>query len=355
MQEHFTVLGMMSGTSLDGVDLALVEFWQNEKWYFRLHAAETVPYTQQWQELLGNLENQSAFEYARIDVELGRYFGLLAKDFIARRQIKPLFIASHGHTIFHQPEIGLTTQIGCGATLAATSGYPVVCNFRKLDVALKGQGAPLVPIGDQILFSQYEFCLNLGGIANFSTDYQGRRISYDVTFNNLIFNYLSQKLGKPYDESGNLARSGQIQTDLLDLFQRDPYLQKPFPKSLGKEQFIAYYLPIIEKSNAKIEDLLCTAVYFVAGEIAKNIKWFNRSNAKVLLTGGGAFNQFLVELLQQLLPETKIVVPEPEIISFKEAIVFAFLGLLRYLEKNNVLSSVTGASMDSCSGVIWKV
>ncbi|MCS7019474.1 MAG: anhydro-N-acetylmuramic acid kinase [Cytophagales bacterium] len=354
MQNSVYVLGMMSGTSLDGLDLALVEFWQNKQWQFRLCNAETVPYSEEWQAKLSTLENSSAFDYALTDVTLGRYFGEQARLFISKQAQKPLFIASHGHTIFHQPAIGLTAQIGNGAALAATAGYPVICDFRQLDVALGGQGAPLVPLGDRLLFAQYDFCVNLGGISNFSTEYEGKRISYDVAFTNMIFNFLANQLGMPYDKSGAVARSGKVLADLLEQFNADPYLQKPFPKSLGKEHFVAYYVPLIEASRATVADLLCTAVHYSVLQLAKNIKQFEHKHPKILLTGGGAFNTFFVELLRSQLPHAEIVVPAPEIIAFKEAIVFAFLGLLRYLRQPNCLASVTGALADNCGGAFWE-
>jgi anhydro-N-acetylmuramic acid kinase len=353
MQNRFNVLGMMSGTSLDGLDLALVEFWQDVQWHFRLHAATTIPYSNQWKAVLSNLENCSSFDYARADMELGHYFGEQARQFIAAQAVQPLFIASHGHTIFHQPSIRLTTQIGHGAALSAASGYPVICDFRTLDVALGGQGAPLVPAGDHLLFADYDFCVNLGGISNFSVVHQGKRISYDVAFTNMLFNYLTKKLGLDYDEGGAIARSGNCLPDMLTQFNADPYLQQRFPKSLGKETFVSYYVPLIEASAASVADLLCTAVHYSAFQLAENIQQFNRRQPKVLLTGGGAFNTFFVELLQSLLPEATIVIPDAAIIAFKEAIVFAFLGVLRYLGQPNCLSSVTGASADSCGGAIW--
>ncbi|WP_448519011.1 anhydro-N-acetylmuramic acid kinase [Rhodoflexus sp.] len=353
MQNSLYVLGMMSGTSLDGLDLALVEFWQDSKWHFRLHAATTIPYSEEWKAILSDLENRTAFDYARTDAELGHYFGEQARQFIAAQAAKPLFIASHGHTIFHQPSIRLTTQIGSGAALAASSGYPVICDFRTLDVALGGQGAPLVPAGDRLLFADYDFCVNLGGISNFSVEHQGKRISYDVAFTNMLFNYLTKKIGKAYDRGGAIARSGKCLPDLLEQFNADPYLQQSFPKSLGKETFVSYYVPLIEASDASVTDVLCTAVHYSAGQLAKNIRQFNYPKPKVLLTGGGAFNTFFVEVLQSQLPEAEIFIPEAEIIAFKEAIVFAFLGVLRYLGQPNCLASVTGASADNCGGAIW--
>lgn len=353
MQNSLYVLGMMSGTSLDGLDLALVEFWQDAKWHFRLNAAATIPYSNEWKIILSDLENRSAFDYARADVELGHYFGEQAQQFIAAQAVQPLFIASHGHTIFHQPPIRLTTQIGHGAALSAASGYPVICDFRTMDVALGGQGAPLVPAGDHLLFADYDFCVNLGGISNFSVAHQGKRISYDVAFTNMLFNYLTKKLGLDYDDGGAIARSGNCLPDLLAQFHSDPYLQQPFPKSLGKETFVSHYMPLIEANSASVPDLLCTAVHYSAFQLAENIRQFNRPKPKVLLTGGGAFNTFFVDLLQNQLPEAEIVIPDADIIAFKEAIVFAFLGVLRYLGQPNCMASVTGAAADSCGGAVW--
>lgn len=353
MRNSICALGMMSGTSLDGLDLALVEFWHDTRWHFQLHDAQTVPYDDELKAALSRAENCTAWDYVRLDAELGEYFGKQARRFIDKQSRKPLFIASHGHTVFHRPSAGLTAQIGNGATLSAASGYPVICDFRMLDVALGGQGAPLVPLGDRLLFPEYDFCVNLGGISNLSTEYEEKIIAYDVAFTNIMFNYLAQKSGKPYDRDGILARSGKPLPALLERFNADPYLRKPFPKSLGKEDFVAYYVPLIESAKADTEDLICTAVHYSAFQLAENIKFFNRFQPKVLLTGGGAFNTFFVEVLQSLLPDACLIIPSPEIVAFKEAVVFAFLGVLRYLGLPNCLASVTGASTDNCGGAVW--
>lgn len=350
------ILGLMSGTSLDGLDLALCNI--NSHGYSLL-AADTVPYPDCWRSRLASLENASALEYVRADVELGHYIGHVVNDILSSRNMKAEVIASHGHTIFHQPiangqrptanSQGLTSQIGNGDAIAAETGLPVVCNFRTLDVALGGQGAPLVPIGDQILFGQYDACLNLGGIANVS--YQsasGQRIAFDICPCNMALNPLAARLGLDYDPQGEYARLGHCNNDLLNrLDQLEFYRQAP-PKSLGKEWYVEHFRPIIEASSLDTRDLLATVTRHIASQIASAL--IGRQPRTLLVTGGGAFNSYLIETLSMLLPSVQVTVPEPLVINYKEAIIFALLGYLRLTGQVNTLCSVTGARCDSIGG-----
>lgn len=343
----------MSGTSLDGLDIAYCSFsLTDEGWQAKVLCADTVSYPDEWRTRLQTLENSTALEYARANAELGHYFGVQVARFMECNDLKISdvdFVASHGHTIFHQPEIRLTTQIADPNAIAAECRMPVVADFRTLDVALGGQGAPLVPIGDKLLFSQYDACLNLGGIANISFDNDSRRIAFDISPCNMILNYLAARMGVPYDEGGALAKSGRSNGELLEVLNQLEYYRRLYPKSLGKEWFMSEFRPIFDKSNESTCDLLATAVEHIACQISKVL---NDNNLKSLLvTGGGAFNQYLIETIGKK-TSCKVVVPNSLIVNYKEALIFAFLGVLRMRGEANCLSSVTGADKDNCGGVI---
>lgn len=341
------ILGLMSGTSLDGTDLALCDIDEHG---YRILVAETVPYDDTLRNKLATLEQASALEYVKVNVELGHYFGKIINDFIKRNNCHIDAIASHGHTIFHQPEIGLTTQIGDGNSIAAETGLPVVYDFRTLDVALGGQGAPLVPIGDELLFGEYDACLNLGGIANVSYRVDGKRIAYDICPCNMILNRLASRMNLAYDPDGQNARSGHVNQYLKSQLDNIEYYFINHPKSLGKEWFLKYFWPFFDSVDCSTKDLLATAVEHIATQIALSLR---RAGVKTLLvTGGGALNTYLVERVSAIEPSIDVTIPDELIINYKEALIFAFLGYLRLNRKINTLSSVTGAKMDSVGGVV---
>lgn len=347
----------MSGTSLDGIDLALCDISENG---YKVLAAETVPYYEEWRQRLATLENASAYEYALANVELGHHFGKVINRFLKGKE-RPEAIASHGHTIFHQPQLGLTTQIGDGDAIAAETGLPVVFNFRTLDVALGGQGAPLVPIGDELLFGDYEACLNLGGIANISyrSEVGGRRserVAYDVCPCNMALNRLAAMLGYPYDKGGVNARGGQVQTCLLHALDSLEYYAATGPKSLGKEWFVGQFWPVVKEfigvvpSLSTVRDALATVSAHIAMQIGRVLE--AQKIGSLLVTGGGAWNSYLIEQMGEYSPSTVITVPDELIVNYKEALIFAFLGYLRLGGKVNTLASVTGAKCDSVGGNI---
>lgn len=346
------ILGLMSGTSLDGLDIAYCDIRDDG---FELLAAETYPYPADVAQCLSKLETASAYEYVLMDVELGHLFGKLVNQFRSTHPGPVDAIASHGHTIFHQPQLGLTTQIGDGDAITAETGLPVIFNFRNLDVALGGQGAPLVPIGDRLLFGQYDACLNLGGIANISyetaqdSDSPCQREAYDICPCNMALNLLAQRLGKAYDKSGLMARSGILDKALLERMDSLEYYHLPLPKSLGKEWFVSNFAPILE-GRKDTHLLLRTTVEHIAKQVANAAKGHGINT--MLITGGGAKNKFLTARIQTLLPGCKIIVPKSDIIDYKEAIIFALLGFLRLEGRNNCLCSVTGARCDNCGGDI---
>lgn len=346
------ILGLMSGTSLDGIDLALCDI--DEQGY-KVLAAETVPYLAEWKQRLSTLESASAYEYALANVELGHLFGRTVNRFLEGKE-RPAAIASHGHTIFHQPQKGLTTQIGDGDAIAAETGLPVVFNFRTLDVALGGQGAPLVPIGDELLFGEYDACLNLGGIANISYRHEGKRIAYDICPCNMALNRLAAMLGHPYDDKGRNARGGEVHTCLLHELDSLEYYADEGPKSLGKEWFVGRFWPLvsaflgISPSHPQVRDALATVTSHIAIQIARVVE--RQQIGTLLVTGGGAWNSYLLEIVGKYCPEVKITVPDALIVNYKEALIFALLGYLRLAGKVNTLASVTGAKIDSIGGNI---
>ena len=343
-------IGLMSGTSLDGLDLAYCKFHYTDKWHFSLLASHTYPYSTEWKEKLSNLEKASAWEYAKTHVDLGHYFGKKINEFVAEYNIEKLdFVSSHGHTIFHQPQLGVTTQIADIDSIAAETGSIVVGNFRTFDVALGGQGAPLVPIGDELLFSDYEACLNLGGFSNISFHRQDRRIAFDISPCNMILNYLARKIGLEYDKDGLCASQGNIIPEIWEKLNSLDYYNMNGPKSLGKEWFVECFLPLFDGA-APMADLLCTATEHIAFQIAKVINANHLSN--VIITGGGALNTYMIDCISKYSPSCKVVIPDKKVIEYKEAIIFAFLGLLRLTRQNNCLQSVTGARADNCGGNI---
>ena len=339
------VIGLMSGTSLDGLDMAWCHFTDSEAPQFAVLAAKTVEYPSILKSKLGDAVSLGAEELFALDAQLGQWMGKQVEAFMTGRSGKPDLIASHGHTIFHQPDRGFTVQIGNAAHLYAITGIRIISDFRSLDVALGGQGAPLVPIGDDLLFGKYNYCLNLGGIANISYRANGVRKAFDICACNMILNYLAQRDGKEYDDGGKLARSGNCIPELLVALNKWSYLAEPAPKSLGFEQISAEIFPLFSTSYA-VNDLLNTCVEHIADQISAA----SPEAGSLLMTGGGAHNNWLRERLAVKRPDLELIYPDPMIVNFKEAIVFAFLGALHEWGKVNVLSSVTGAARDHISG-----
>jgi anhydro-N-acetylmuramic acid kinase len=349
--EAYKVLGVMSGTSLDGVDLALCHFFKKENnWHFEVEAFETVAYSQEWIDKLKYAYHCSGLELTKIDHQYGRYLGRLCSDFINNTS-KPDIISSHGHTIFHAPTELYTLQIGNGAEIAAQTNIDTVCDFRTSDIALGGQGAPLVPIGDQLLFYQFDSCINIGGISNISFQNKNKRQAFDICAANLVFNHFAQLAKLPFDEDGNLGRKGEV-IDLLYLELNDlNYYHQAFPKSLGFEFFDQTLLSMFKRyeDHSNI-DILRTYYEHAAHQIASVINTYNLKNN--LVSGGGAYNSFLIERINAH-SHHPIFVPDDHIVEYKEALIFAFLGMLRFNEQTNVLASVTGAKKDHIGGAVY--
>ena len=348
-KQRYKVLGVMSGTSLDGVDLALCYFTMQDKIAYEMPLAKTIAYSSYWKSKLKIAVGFSPEELTQLDLEYTTYLGNIITTFIEENNIKDLdAVCSHGHTVLHRPDQGITLQIGNLEQLSKIIKQTVVCDFRVQDLLFGGQGAPLVPLGDLLLFSQYDYCLNLGGFANVSKVSRGVSIAYDICPVNVVMNHYAQKLARPYDSGGELAKSGNVLPDVLKLLDALPYYKFPAPKSLGVEWVHKEFMPILKASKAKEEDILRTCVAHFASQIAQQLS-VGRS---VLVTGGGAYNHFLLEQIKALI-DVSLVVPSKTITEFKEALIFGLLGVLKLRDEINCLSSVTGASKDHSSGVVF--
>lgn len=370
------VIGIMSGTSLDGLDLAYCIFREKEEckdfkvlndrreevsqeiatdkrsWSYEVRKAVTVPYPEKLCQKLSQAMTFSGYDLALLHNELGRFIGIKVNEFMADFAEEVELIASHGHTVFHRPDLGMTLQIGNGADIVAICGKPTVCDFRTTDVALGGQGAPLVPIGDELLYGQYDICLNLGGISNLSFRADGQRKAYDISPCNIVLNQLARQLGKEYDANGAIAQSGCINMPLLEQLNQLDYYKQLGTKSLGREWIDQNFFPILAGSPLSIPDQMRTVYEHIAQQIAKAC---NATGGKTLLiTGGGTHNTFLIDLIRQKF-HGQVIIPDDSTIDFKEAIIFAFLGMLRANGLPNCLASVTGAKCDSSGGGMYGV
>jgi len=371
-QQPYHALGLMSGTSLDGLDIARCAFEQKEhKWFYRILEAETVPYPIELEQRLRGALHLNGLDLMQLHTDYGHYLGKAVLEFKDKHSLsKKILIASHGHTVFHNPNGGFTLQIGSGAAIAAETQDTVVCDFRSLDVALGGQGAPLVPIGDHLLFGDYAYCLNLGGFANISMLQNNSRIAYDICPANFVLNKLVADAKIPihpqafeinqnnafhaYDPDGKIAASGKIHNLLLMQLNALEYYGQTGPRSLGQEWVFEHILPLMDSAQIPLADLLRTYCEHIATQVAATIPEHSYTT-KMLATGGGALNGFLMKLLQDVLQQRNmlLVKPDLQLIQFKEALIFAFLGVLRFLNKTNTLASVTGSIRNSIGGAIF--
>ncbi len=352
LKENYNVIGVMSGTSLDGVDLAHVRFTiHHSKWTFEILESETIPYHSEWIARLKTAVNYSESQLETLNKSYTKLLGTIISDFIEKYQLQDLdAVCSHGHTILHQPQNGFTLQIGNLPDIAALTNQKVVCDFRVQDVQMGGQGAPLVPIGDRILFSEYDFCLNLGGFSNVSFEKNGHRIAFDISPVNTVLNFYANQLGMEYDDRGKMAQTGTVNDALLNELNGLAYYHQSYPKSLGFEYVKEIVLPLIESHTLAIEDLLRTFTEHAAVQIALALP---EKKGKLLITGGGAYHDFLIKRIKKYLPEITIVIPPAVLLEYKEALIFALLGVLKLRQEINVLASVTGAKQDHSSGVIF--
>jgi anhydro-N-acetylmuramic acid kinase len=341
-------IGLMSGTSLDGLDICFARFEKKEFWNFNILKAETIPYSKNWEEKLRSSIYLSAEELLELHSEYGFYLGKSVKNFIEKHQLENVdLIASHGHTVFHQPQKKFTLQIGDGRAIKIENNLPVIYDFRSQDVLMSGNGAPLVPIGDELLFSQYDACLNLGGFSNISLKINNKRIAFDIAPVNIVLNKLVQKFDKSFDENGDLARTGKVDESLLNKLNSLDFYKQSHPKSLGIEWCNELIFPQFE--NIETVNLLATFTEHVAQQISTVINEYQLKN--ILFTGGGTYNNYLIQKIKEK-TTSEIIIPEKEIIDYKEALIFAFMGVLRFNNEINVLSSATGSSTDHSSGII---
>jgi anhydro-N-acetylmuramic acid kinase len=348
MADSYNVLGLMSGTSLDGLDIAHCIFSKEAEWGWKLLECETVPYDQYWQKKLGSAHHFSASQLCQIDAELAAFHAQCVIEFLEKHKLQIDFISSHGHTVLHNPAHHYTCQISSGAIISANTGNIVISDFRTKDVALGGQGAPLVPGGEFILFKDYDGFLNLGGIANLSLSKEGNVLAYDICTCNMLLNACASLQGIDCDIDGNIAARGNVIPELLIRLNNNDYYNNIGPASIGKEFFENYVWPETKDWHSNHCDLLRTAVEHVALQISKRIPL----HSKILASGGGVLNKFLFSRLQEIC-SAKIIAADQKLISFKEALVFAFLGVLRWRGENNCLKQVTGAVRDHCSGAVY--
>ncbi|MCF7561216.1 anhydro-N-acetylmuramic acid kinase [Sabulilitoribacter multivorans] len=351
IKTEYNVIGVMSGTSLDGIDLVFVNFKVDNSWQFEIIHSETVSYGSTWFETLRGLVSSPIEKLERIDDDYTRHLATIIKNFIKKNNIQQIdAICSHGHTALHQPENKLTYQIGNKPLLAELLKETVVCDFRVQDVELGGQGAPLVPVGDLLLFSEYDYCLNLGGFANISTEINKERIAYDICPVNIVLNYYVKKLGLDYDDEGNISATGSINQNLLGQLNALPFYKENYPKSLGLEWVSKHIFALINSYNLDVKDVLRTVVEHMSIQIATEINKKNKGN--VLITGGGVYNTYLINRIKAHSNQT-IVIPKNEVIEYKEALIFGLLGVLKLRNEINCLRSVTGAKKNHSSGKIY--
>ena len=351
--QNYNVIGVMSGTSLDGVDLAHIKFEiNNSKWSYEIYECDTISYSNEIISKLKNGINFSKSELSDLNIEYTNILGDIILEFISNNSISNLdAVCSHGHTILHQPQNGFTLQIGNLPEIANIIKQKIVCDFRVQDVELGGQGAPLVPIGDKILFSEPDYCLNLGGLSNISFEENNQRIAFYIAPANTVLNFYANTFGLEYDDKGEISASGNLNSDLFDQLNQLEFFSKSFPKSLGFEFVKETALPILESYSISAEDKMRTFTEHIAFQIGKILQ---SKSGKLLVSGGGVYNDFLIERMKAHLPTIEIIIPDEKTIQFKEALIFALLGVLKLRNETNVLASVTGARHDHCSGVIFE-
>ena len=350
----------MSGSSLDGVDIAMAELQEvSGKWNYTIRAADCYPYTDDWAEKLATASGLSAVDYLLLHTAYGHHIGALVNRFIEEHQLhyKVQLIASHGHTTIHIPAKQTTAQLGDGAAIAAVTGINVVSDLRAMDLALGGHGAPIVPIAEKLLLGDYGFFLNIGGIANLSFNDPERYIAFDICPANRVLNMLAHDGGKAFDENGRMAKSGNTDANLLRLLNDLEYYGLPYPKSLSNDFGTDVVYPLVTGEVNAVHDALRTYTEHIAMQVASAVAPLKdkASNRKMLVTGGGAHNGFLIERIRSLLAplQIEVVVPDRGLIDFKEALAMALIGVLRWREENNVLGSVTGAARNSIGGAVW--
>jgi anhydro-N-acetylmuramic acid kinase len=355
----YRAIGVMSGSSLDGLDIAMVEFEeQGGKWNYAIKHTACYTYEKDMRNRLRNSTSLNASDYELLHFDYGYYIGEKLNEFIKEYHLdyRVSLIASHGHTSFHEPSHKMTAQLGHGAAIAAVTKLPVVTDLRALDIALGGQGAPIVPIGEKLLMPDHNFFLNIGGIANISSRDKDNFIAFDICPANRVLNMLANEAGCEYDDGGRLAASGKLVHSLLDQLNGLDYYERPYPKSLANQFGTEVVYPLTRQKDISVPDALKTYTDHIAIQVRKAFEMMNKSTGgKMLITGGGAFNSFLVQRISEQLLQigVEVDVPDANVVSYKEAMIMAFIGILRWRQEANVLASVTGATRDSIGGALW--
>lgn len=362
----YKAIGIMSGSSLDGLDIVFAAFQEIAgKWNYEIISSACISYEKIWEQNLRDADTLFAKEYFLLHTKYGEYIGQKINEFIDEKKLhhQVNLICSHGHTTFHLPKKKMTHQLGDGAAIAAKTQLPVVTDLRSMDVAFGGEGAPIVPLGEKLLFNDYHYFLNIGGIANISANKENGIIAFDVCAANRVLNMLANEKGMAYDDKGLLCSRGRIHEDLLKKLNELKYYQLSYPKSLANSFGIEIVYPLIKSFHISIEDALRTYAEHICIQIKTCLtdrqdslrKFKNEDAKKLFITGGGAFNNFLIERLQKNLEEInfEIFIPQDDVVKYKEALIMAFLGVLRWREQYTVLSSVTGATRNSIGGALW--
>lgn len=349
------VAGIMSGTSLDGIDVAIVELPKARTVKF-----VSVPYPAKIRERLLAVSNSVTHtsEISRLNYEIAELYAKAVK-----RAGKVDLIGCHGQTIYHEGRRN-TLQIGEAAVLAERTGVPVVSNFRARDIAAGGQGAPLVPYVDYQLFrhpKRMRVALNIGGIANITVIPAGARpdqvVAFDTGPGNMVIDALAREAsgGKwNYDRDGRIAASGKLDRGLLDELLRDPYYRRRPPKSAGREQYGTEFVTRLKASGASLRDLVATATVLTASTIAMAVDRFTRGPLELIVSGGGSHNPQILRHLSALLPQARVgssgdfgVDPDA-----KEAIAFAILAYATWRGRPSNLPSATGARRPALLGSV---
>lgn len=353
----YYVIGTMSGSSLDGLDIVYCTIEEIAgKWRYQIQNSECISFHENWKNTLSVCTQLSAKELLQAHSDFGHWMGKEILQFIEKNNLqhKVHLIASHGHTVFHEPNQKMTFQLGDGAAIAAVNRLPVVSDLRNMDVALGGQGAPIVPIGEKLFWNEYDYFLNIGGICNITISENEIHQAFDVCPANRVLNLLSNELGKPYDHFGEDAARGKLNQDLLDELNDLEYYQKQYPKSLSNEFGTLTIFEKIQHYTCSIQDKLNTFCEHIAQQITEVCKQHTELK-KMLITGGGAYNEYLISRIQFYLAKKNIevVIPENNLIEYKEALIMALIGVLRWREQHNVMHHVTGAERDSVGGALW--
>ncbi len=357
---QYRALGLMSGSSCDGLDISFVSLEESRGvWQFEIVQADCIPYTTIWKEKLLGATALSALDFQLLHHEYGVYIGAVVNEFIEKHALeyKVQLIGSHGHTIFHQPSKGISIQIGSGAAIAAATGINVISDLRSMDTALGGQGAPLVPVGEQALFSEYDYCLNIGGISNISIKKDGHWMAWDICAANRVLNGLAATKNRSFDDKGMMAASGKLNTALLTKLNAIQYYKQQPPKSLDNSFGDHDVLGMIQDAGIDTADALHTYCRHIAQQILYSLLPIHQqqASAKMLVTGGGAFNDFLMHCIQEELKtiHIDITIPNATVVQYKEALIMAFLAVLRWREEYTCYADSTGASRNSIGGAVW--